>query len=211
MEVLHQFGTDEQKQTVADAAARRRDPLGVRHDRARRRQLRRDQHRAAHRARRRRLRAQRAQVVDHERLPPQLQDHDRDGQDAARRADVHTAEPDPRAAGHARRDGGAQPARVRLRRPGRARRSRLQGRARARLQPHRQGGRRLHDRPGAPRPGPHPPLHARDRRRRARARGDVQARGLARHVRQAARHARQRARTGSPSRASRSRWRACSR
>ncbi len=41
-------------------------------------------------------------------------------------------------------------------------------------------------------PGPHPPLHARDRRRRARARGDVRARRLARHVRPAARDARQR-------------------
>ena len=50
--------------SLADAAARGRDPLGVRDDRARRGLLGRDQHRAAHRARRRGLRAQRAQVVD---------------------------------------------------------------------------------------------------------------------------------------------------
>ena len=89
---------------LADAAARGRDPLGVRDDRARRRQLRRDQHRAAHRARRRRLRAQRAQVVDLERAAPPLPDHDRDGQDPARRARPQAAEHDPRAARHARRD-----------------------------------------------------------------------------------------------------------
>ncbi len=53
-------------------------------------------------------------------------------------------------------------------------------------------GRRVHDRPGAPGPGAHPPLHARDRCGRAGARGDVQASGLARHVRPADRHARQR-------------------
>jgi acyl-CoA dehydrogenase len=35
---------------------------------------------------------------------------------------------------------------------------------------------RLRDRPGPPRPGPHPPLHAPDRPGRARARADVQAR-----------------------------------
>ena len=70
MEVLYQFGTARAEGPLADAAARRRDPLGVRDDRARRRELRRDQHRAAHRARRRRLRAQRAQVVDLQRAAP---------------------------------------------------------------------------------------------------------------------------------------------
>ena len=39
---------------------------------------------------------------------------------------------------------------------------------------------RLRDRTGAPRTGPHPPLHALDRRRRAGARADVQERSLAR-------------------------------
>ena len=46
------------------------------------------------------------------------------------------------------------------------------GRARAGLEPHRRGGRGLRDRPGAARPGAHPPLHARDRDGRARAGAD---------------------------------------
>ena len=46
----------------------------------------------------------------------------------------------------------------------------LRERARAGRQPARRGGRRLRHLPGPPRPGPHPPLHALDRRRRAGAR-----------------------------------------
>jgi acyl-CoA dehydrogenase len=42
-------------------------------------------------------------------------------------------------------------------------------------EPHRQRGRRLHDRPGAARARPHPPLHAGDRRCRARAQAHVRA------------------------------------
>jgi acyl-CoA dehydrogenase len=60
-------------------------------------------------------------------------------------------------------------------------------RARARVQPVAGRGTRLRDRPGAPRARPHPPLHAPDRRGRARARVHVQARGHARGIRQAAR------------------------
>ena len=48
---------------LAGAAARGRDPLGVLDDRARRRLVRRHQHRPAHRARRRRVRPQRHEVV----------------------------------------------------------------------------------------------------------------------------------------------------
>ena len=55
---------------------------------------------------------------------------------------------------------------------------------------------------------PHPPLHARDRPVRERAGADVQARPVARRVRQAARRARRRITTSSPPRAWRSRWRA---
>ena len=62
---------------------------------------------------------------------PPLPDHDRDGQDPARRAGPQAAEHDPGAARHAGRDGAAQPDRVRLRRPGGPRRSRLPRRARA--------------------------------------------------------------------------------
>ena len=71
---------------LAAPAARRRDPLGLRDDRARRRQLRRAQHPAAHRARRRRVRAQRAQVVDVGRHARALRDLHRDGQDGSGRA-----------------------------------------------------------------------------------------------------------------------------
>ena len=48
MEVLHDFGTGEQKERWLAAAAARRDPLVVLHDRARHRVFRRDQHRHPH-------------------------------------------------------------------------------------------------------------------------------------------------------------------
>ena len=85
METLHLFGTAEQKQRVARAAAGGRDPLGVRDDRARRRLLRRHQHPDLDRPRRRRLRHQRPQVVDHRRRRRALPDLHRDGQDRPRR------------------------------------------------------------------------------------------------------------------------------
>ena len=44
MEVLERYGNDGAAEAVARAAARRRDPLGLRHDRARRRVVRRHQH-----------------------------------------------------------------------------------------------------------------------------------------------------------------------
>ena len=50
-------------------------------------------------------------------------------------------------------------------------------------QPARRGGRRLRDRAGASRARSHPPLHARDRARREGARVDVRARAAARRVR----------------------------
>jgi acyl-CoA dehydrogenase len=49
MEVLHRYGTDEQKARWLKSLAGRRDPLGLRHDRAGRCLLRRHQH-AGHRA-----------------------------------------------------------------------------------------------------------------------------------------------------------------
>ncbi len=66
---------------VAGAAAGGRDPLGLRHDRAQGRVLRRHQHRDQHQARRRRLRHQRPEVVDLRHRRPALQAADRDGQD----------------------------------------------------------------------------------------------------------------------------------
>ena len=85
----------------------------------------------------------------------------------------------------------------------------LRGRPRARREPDRGRGRRLHDCAGAAGAGAHPPLHAGDRSGRARARSDVQAGRLAHSVRPAAGDAAATFRTGSRSRASKSRWPAC--
>ena len=71
---------------LAAPAAGRRDPLGVRDDRAGRRLQRRHQHRDADRARRRRVRHQRPQVVDVQRAAPALPGADRHGQDRSGRA-----------------------------------------------------------------------------------------------------------------------------
>ena len=66
-----------------------------------------------------------------------------------------------------------EPVRLRRRAARRPRRDRLRQRPRAGGEPARRGGRRLPPRPGAPRPGPHPPRDARDRDGRAGARDDV--------------------------------------
>ncbi len=153
---------------LAAPTARRRDPLGLRHDRAGRRELGRHEHPAAHRARRRRVRPQRPQVVDHRGAAPAQPDPHRDGQDGAGGTAPPPAEHGARAHGHARRHRRARPARVRLPGPGRPRRDPLRGRPGAGVQPHRRRGRRLPHQPGPPRPWPHPPLHAHDRRRGAR-------------------------------------------
>ena len=50
METLERYGSEEQKKTVARSAARRDDPLGLPHDRARRGLLGRHQHPVPHRA-----------------------------------------------------------------------------------------------------------------------------------------------------------------
>ena len=71
---------------MAEAAARRRDPLGVPDDRAGGRLVRRHQHRDSHRARRRSLCDQRPQMVVVGRRRSALQDHDRHGQDRSGRA-----------------------------------------------------------------------------------------------------------------------------
>ena len=57
---------------------------------------------------------------------------------------------------------------------------------RAGRQPARRARRRLRDRPGPPRPGPHPPLHAGDRLGRAGAGDDVPAGQLPRRLRRPA-------------------------
>ena len=123
--------------SLAAASARRRDPLGVRHDRARRRQLRRDEHPPADRARRRRLRPQRPQVVDHERAAPALPRADRHGGDRPERRAPPPPEPDPRAARHARAPGRPRAAGVRVPGPGGPRGARVRRRAGAGSEPDR--------------------------------------------------------------------------
>ena len=66
----------------------------------------------------------------------------------------------------------------------------------------RRRGRRLHDRPGAARPGPHPPLHALDRHGRARAGPDVRTGARARRPSASRSPRTPTSRTGSPRRAS---------
>ena len=133
MEVLHQFGTDEQKQRwltplldgdIRSAFAMTEPDVGSSDATNIEMRIERDGDEYV-------LNGRKWWITNA--LPPALQDPDRDGQDAGGRADLHAAEPDPRAARHARRDGRAQPAGVRLRRPGRARGNRLRGRARARV------------------------------------------------------------------------------
>ena len=76
------------------------------------------------------------------------------------------------------------------RRAARPRRDRLRRRARAEGPLHRGPRTRLRDRTGPPRPGTHPPLHARDRRGRARPRAALPARRRPHRLRQAARQPR---------------------
>jgi len=140
---------------VAQAAARGRDPLGLRDDRARGGVVRRDQHHREHRARRRPLRGERPQVVDLRRRRPALQDPHLHGQDGSAEPEpAPAAVHDPRADGRTGRARRAQRARVRLRRrAARPFRGRLRGRARARGQPAARRGPRLRDRAGPARPG----------------------------------------------------------
>ena len=162
--------------TLAGAAAERRDPLLLRHDRAGRRELRRDQHRHPDRARRGALRDQRPQVVHHQRRRPALQDLHRHGRDRSGRRGASPPLHGAGADGHARRHGRAQPA---DHAPRRAR-----GHARCALRTcacrsptcwaRRGKGFALAQARLGPRA--HPPLHALDRPVRAGARADVRAR-----------------------------------
>ena len=90
------------EEAVARAAAQRRDPQLLRHDRAGPGQLRRPQHRHAGRARRRRVGDQRREVLHLGRRRPALQDHDLHGPHQPGRGRPPPAVADPRADGHAR-------------------------------------------------------------------------------------------------------------
>ncbi len=87
---------------------------------------------------------------------------------------------------HPRCDDRAVAAGVRLAGPARPLRDHLRQRAGARVESARRGGQRLRDRAGTARAGPHPPLHARDRRGRAGAGADGRPGEHPHRVRQAA-------------------------
>ena len=131
MEVLVRYGNACAEEAMAGAAARGRDPFGLRDDGTGRGQQRRDQHRSVDPARRRPLRDQRAQVVDHRRARSALQDHDLHGQDRRRQSGPpQAAVDDPGPGRHAGRQARARAAGVRLRRrAARPRRIRLRQRA----------------------------------------------------------------------------------
>ena len=128
-------------------------------------------------------------------------------------ADPHRRHSDDhRAARHAGRHDRAHAARVRARRRRRPLRDAVRERARPEGVPARRGGRRLRDRAGAARPRSHPSLHARDRHGRAGASSSMCTRAQMR-VAFGKHLADQGVDPGraSPSRASRSSRRGCSR
>ena len=176
MEVLHRYGSPEQKDEMAEASARRRNSLRLSDDRTRRRLFRRDQYRDVDNARRRSLCHQRPQMVVVGRRRSPLQARHRDGQNRSERRKAQAAIADSRAARRARRQGGAHVAGVRLRRrAARPRGSSARKRPRAGRQSAARRGPRLRDRARASRPGAHSSLHAHARRRRSRAGKDDQA------------------------------------
>ena len=176
MEVLARYGTPSTR-SVARAAAERRDPQRLRDDRAGGGVVRRHQHRSPHRAPGRRLRHQRPQVVDQRRRRPALQ-----------AIYIFMGKTDPSAPKHSQQSMVLVPDTpgVKVLRPlsvfgyDDAPHGHMEvdfhQRARAGFE-HPAGRRpRLRDRPGPPRPRPHPPLHAPDRPGRTRAEADVPAR-----------------------------------
>ena len=196
--------------TLAEAAAERRNPFRVLHDRAARRVVRRHQHFPRGATRRRRMGAERREVVVVRHRRSALQSADRDVRHRARRSAPLAPVADSRAARHQRHRNHQDANRVRLRRRAARPRSRaFQQRPRTEGQHPARLRSRLRNRPGPPRTGPYPPLHAFDRRRRAGAGTDVPALGFARCVRQTACPNSAATSTRSPTRASTSKWRGC--
>ena len=104
MEVLERIGTQGAEGEAAEAAAERRDPLGLRDDRAERRLLGCQEHFDLGQARRRRMGDQRREVLHLRRRRSALQDHDRDGEDEPGCGAEQAAVADPGADRHARRE-----------------------------------------------------------------------------------------------------------
>ena len=192
MEVLERVGTKEQKEKWLKPLLERRNPLGLRHDRAERRLVRRQEHLDHGKTRRRRVGDQRREILHLRRRRSALQDHDRDGEDQSRRAAEQAAVANPGAEGHARRRRSS--ARCMCSAHDHAPRGhmhmrfnnvpRAEGEHPARRRP------RFRDLTGAPRTGPHPSLHAHDRQGGEGARPDGHARSDARSLRQADRPSR---------------------
>ena len=158
---------------VPPSARRRRDPQLLLDDRAGDRRLEPGPARHHRGHRRRRLRDQRPEVVHL--LGRRRRVRHRHGRHRPRRAAAPAGEHDHRPHRHARLQPGAQRQRDGPRRlgPRQPRRSDLPVVPRAADQPARARGRRVPDRPGPPRSGPHPPLHALAGHRLASLRHDV--------------------------------------
>ncbi len=103
MEVLERVGTKAQKEKWLKPLLARRNPLGLRDDRAECRLVGRQEHLDHRKARRRRMGDQRREILHLRRRRSALQDHDRDGEDQSRCAAEQAAVADPGADRHARR------------------------------------------------------------------------------------------------------------
>ena len=136
---------------LAESAAQGRDPLVLRHDRARFVVVGRDQHLDPHRARRRLLGHQRAQVVHHRGAARALQGGHRHGRHQPQRGAPSPPEHGARPHGRARGQGRAQHQRDESSRAGGPQRGRVPRRARPEGEPPRRRGQRLRAGAGAPR------------------------------------------------------------
>ena len=152
---------------LAGAAARGPDPLLLLDDRARGLRVGPDPPAGPRRARRRRVGDRRPQVVHLGR--GRRRAGDRDGRHRPRGRPLRPRLDDLRPDRRPRLQAGPLDPGDGPRRGPRPLRDPLRGLPRARRQPARRARRRLRDRPGPPRPGADPPLHAGDRHRRAGA------------------------------------------
>ena len=165
MELLSPVRHPAPARAVPPAAARRRDPLVLRDDRAVGRQQRRHEHLEPHRRATATTTWSTRTSGGRAALPrPALHVRDRHGRLRPRRRPVPPALDDPRAVRHARRHASCArcPCSGTTHGGGHCETLFEDVRVPARVPP-RRGRRRVRDRAGPARPRPHPPLHARDR------------------------------------------------